>query len=672
MRSSRRKRRALCLPVALSAALACGAAAPAAAHADIDADAGAAEQLERLGQLSLEELMRVPVTSVAGTQQSRFSTPAAISVITAEDIRRAGHRHVAEALRMIPGMFVGRINSASWVVGARGLTGSSITSTRYLVLVDGRLVYDPLISATFWDTVDLVLEDIDRIEVVRGPGATLWGVNAMNGVINIITRTAGETTGGLLKLSAGDEEPLGVTVRYGQRVDDDTAWRVWAKYFEREDFENAAGTSLHDQWTTLRGGFRVDSRFGNGVDWILQGEAYTHPTAMASVRNPVPGQDRQFVQVTGNDDVEGAHVMFRAFAGFGEPAGWRVRAYAEHTRRDTARFGVRRETVDLDYRGWRTWHGRHELVWGAQANRTRDAIDNGPVLVFDPDQRGWNTFNVFAQNTTHFADDRWHVMVGSKVTHHSFVGLQVQPSARLWWTPSDRHTLWAAVSRPVRVPSRFEEDGLLVFSYVDAGAITTGVPNGVIVPIGVSGDDSLRPERLTAWELGHRVRLGADWVVDTALFHNDYTRLIGAQPGIFGPFTDAGRGRTRGFDIAASGQLTPRWRVEGSYSRLETRIDGPIFDFEERSTPRTMAQVRSMLDLGTNWEFNAGAYYVDRIPQLAIDAYTRLDAGLTWRVRPNQRWSLWGQNLLDDGHAEASGALVPRSVYLQAVFEFGR
>ena len=669
MRSSRRKRRALCLPLALSAALACGAAA---AHADIDADAGAAEQLERLGQLSLEELMRVPVTSVAGTQQSRFSTPAAISVITAEDIRRAGHRHVAEALRMIPGMFVGRINSASWVVGARGLTGSSITSTRYLVLVDGRLVYDPLISATFWDTVDLVLEDIDRIEVVRGPGATLWGVNAMNGVINIITRTAGETTGGLLKLSAGDEEPLGVTVRYGQRVDDDTAWRVWAKYFEREDFENAAGASLHDQWTTLRGGFRVDSRFGNGVDWILQGEAYTHPTAMASVRNPVPGQDRQFVQVTGNDDVEGAHVMFRAFAGFGEPAGWRVRAYAEHTRRDTARFGVRRETVDLDYRGWRTWHGRNELVWGAQANRTRDAIDNGPVLVFDPDHRGWNTFNVFAQNTTHFADERWHVMVGSKVTHHSFVGLQVQPSARLWWTPSDRHTLWAAVSRPVRVPSRFEEDGLLVFSYVDAGAITTGVPNGVIVPIGVSGDDSLRPERLTAWELGHRVRLGADWVVDTALFHNDYTRLIGAQPGIFGPFTDAGRGRTRGFDIAASGQLTPRWRVEGSYSRLETRIDGPIFDFEERSTPRTMAQVRSMLDLGTNWEFNAGAYYVDRIPQLAIDAYTRLDAGLTWRARANQRWSVWGQNLLDDGHAEASGARVPRSVYLQAVFEFGR
>jgi iron complex outermembrane receptor protein len=668
MRSFLRTWRPTHLSLALLGALAVGAPA----HAASQADPGADDQLERLGQLSLEELMRVPVTSVAGTQQTRFSTPAAISVITAEDIRRAGHRHVAEALRMIPGMFVGRINSSSWIVGARGLTGSSITSTRYLVLVDGRLVYDPLISTTFWDSVDLVLEDIDRIEVVRGPGPTLWGVNAMNGVINIITKAAADTQGTLVRVSVGDEEPLAVSLRHGGRVDADTTWRVWAKYFERGDFELADGTSVHDQWSSLRGGFRVDSKFANGVDWIAQGEAYTHPTAMASVRNPVPGADRQFVQVTGNDDVDGAYGMFRAFRGFGEPDGWRVRAYAEHTRRDTARFGVRRDTLDFDFRAWHRLGAHNDFVWGAQANRTRDDIDNGPVLLFDPDHRGWSTYNVFAQDTINFADDRWHAMVGSKFTHHDFVGFQVQPSARLWWTPNDRHTLWAALSRPVRVPSRFEEDGLLVFTYADLGAITTGVPNGVIVPIGVSGDDTLRPERLTAAELGYRVRIGDDWIIDTALFDNDYTRLIGAQPGIFGPFTDAGRGRTRGYDISASGQLTPSWRMEGSYSHLDTRIDGPIFDFEERSTPRNLAQLRSTLDITPNLEFNAGAYYVDRIPQLAIDAYTRLDLGVTWRPRPGQRWSLWGQNLLDAGHAEASGAQVPRSVYLQVVFEGGR
>lgn len=642
-------------------------AAPAQAAPQAGADAGADEQLERLGQLSLEELMRVPVTSVAGTRQELFSTPAAITVITADDIRRAGHRHVAEALRMVPGMYVGRINSSSWVVGARGLTGSSITATRYLVLVDGRLVYDPLVSTTFWDTVDLVLEDIDRIEVVRGPGATLWGVNAMNGVINIITRSSADTQGLLAKFGIGDEEPASVSLRYGGRVDDDTTWRAWGKYFARDDFELPDGTSVRDQWSSLRGGVRVDSRFGNGVEWIAQAEAYTHPTAMASVRNPVPGADRQFVQATGDDRVDGAYAMFRAFDGFGEDDGWRMRAYAEHTRRDTSRFGVRRDTVDVDFRGWTQLGAHNEFIWGAQAHRTRDAIDNGPVLVFDPDHRAWNIFNAFAQNTTHFAGDRWHVMLGSKFTHHSFVGFQVQPSARLWWTPNPRHTLWAALSRPVRVPSRFEEDGLLVFAYADAGAIGTGVPNGVIVPIGVSGDDTLRPERLTAAELGYRVRVGADWVLDLTAFDNDYTRLIGVQPAIFGPFTDAGRGRTRGFDVSASGQLAANWRVEGSYSRLDTRIDGPVFDFEERSSPRHMGQLRSTVDLSPRLELDAAAYYVDRIPFSGIDAYTRLDLGVTWRPHANQRWSLWGQNLLDAGHAEASGALVPRSVYLQFV-----
>jgi iron complex outermembrane receptor protein len=651
-----------------AALVTCGLAlVTGAARADVDADAAEERDLRTLGQLSLEELMRVPVTSVAGTQQTRFSTPAALSVITAEDIRRSGHRHLAEVLRLVPGMYVGRINSASWVVGARGLTGSAITATRYLVLVDGRLVYDPLISATFWDTVDLVLEDVERIEVIRGPGATLWGVNAMNGVINIITKAAADTPGLLATASVGDEDRLAVSVRYGASSGD-TAWRAWAKYFERDDFDGPTGASLHDEWSTLRVGGRVDGRFAGGTNYIVQAEAYTHPTAMASVRNPVPGADRQFVQVTGNDEVDGGYAMFRAYSGFGEAQGWRFRAYLDHTRRDTARFGVRRDTVDLDFRRWNRWSANNELVWGAQANRTRDEVDNGPVLQFDNDARGWNTFNVFAQNTTDFADGRWHAMIGSKFTHHSFVGFQVQPSARLWWTPDDRQTLWAAVSRPVRVPSRFEEDGRLVLFYADVGAITTGTPNGVIVPIGVTGDANLRPEKMLAWELGHRYRAGERWVFDTALFYNDYSRLIGAQPTVIGPFTDAGYGHTYGLDASVSGQLTDDWRVEASYSHLVTRVGGPILDFEERSSPRHMAQLHSYLDLTPSVELDAGAYYVDAIPQLGIGDYTRLDVGLTWKTRPGLRWSLWGQNLLDAGHAEASGAMVPRAVYLQLAY----
>jgi iron complex outermembrane receptor protein len=656
-------------PVALAAGAAL--AVSTAASAEAAADAAADRNLRALGQLSLEELMRVPVTSVAGTQQSRFSTPAAIFVITGDDIRRSGHRHLAEALRMVPGMYVGRINSSSWVVGARGLTGSALTATRYLVLVDGRSVYDPLTSTTFWDSVDLVLDDVDRIEVIRGPGATLWGVNAMNGVINIITKAAADTQGTLAKVSVGDEDRFSATLRYGGSDGAGRAWRVWAKYFDRDDFDGPTGATLHDEWSTLRVGGRLDGRFAGGTDYIVQAEAYTHPTAMASVRLPVPGEDRQFVQDTGNDQVDGGFAMFRAFSGFGEGKGWRFRAYLDHTRRETARFGVVRDSLDLDFRRWQRWNADNELVWGAQFDRTRDAVDNGPVLQFDPARRGWNILNAFVQNTTDFAGGRWHAMVGSKFTQHSFVGFQVQPSARVWWTPDDRQTLWAAVSRPVRVPSRFEEDGRLVLFYADIGALGTGTPNGVIVPIAVTGDESLRPEKMLAWELGHRYRAGERWVFDTALFYNDYTRLIGAQPAIVGPFTDAGFGHTYGLDTSVSAQLTDAWRVDASYSHLVTRVAGPIFDFEERSSPRHMAQVRSSLAVSPSLDLDAGAYYVDAIPQLGVDAYTRLDLGLVWSPHPGLRWSLWGQNLLDAGHAEASGAMVPRSVYLQLAYDSG-
>jgi iron complex outermembrane receptor protein len=200
------------------------------------------------------------------------------------------------------------------------------------------------------------------------------------------------------------------------------------------------------------------------------------------------------------------------------------------------------------------------------------------------------------------------------------------------------------------------------------GAITTGTPNGVIVPIGVTGDANLRPEKMLAWELGHRYRAGERWVFDTALFYNDYSRLIGAQPTVIGPFTDAGYGHTYGLDASVSGQLTDDWRVEASYSHLVTRVGGPVYDFEERSSPRHMAQLHSYLDLTPAVELDAGAYYVDAIPQLGIGDYTRLDVGLTWKTRPGLRWSLWGQNLLDAGHAEASGAMVPRAVYLQLAY----
>jgi len=617
------------------------------------------QSLARLAAMSLEELMRTEVVTVSGRPRPQIATPAAVTVITGEDVRRSGHRSIVEALRMVPGMYVGRINSGSWVAGARGLTGTSLTSNRYLVLVDGRLVYDPLVSTTFWDTVDVPLPDLDRIEVVRGPGATLWGVNAMNGVINIITKRASATAGTLVQAGGGSNGEHGLLVRHGA-ADADSGWRVWLKYDAHGDFEDPAGDSLGDAWSALRGGFRRDGQLTGAVGYTLQGDAYAHPRAGQRVQLPVPGENMRFEQVAGDATVEGANLLFRAHSGRDAEEGWMLRAYWDHTRRDSQRYGASRHTTNLEYRRWLGWGERQQLIWGVQYDLTGDRIDNGPVLRFDPSRRHWDTLNAFVQNTTELVPERLFLMLGSKFTEHSFVGFQVQPSARLWWTPSEHQTLWAAVSRPVRVPSRFEEDGLLVFAYADVG--------GRNVPIGLAGDKDLRPERLLAWEAGHRVQLGPRWVLDTALFYNDYRRLIGVPESIVGSFTDAASGATWGGSVSASARFGERLHVEASWSELRTRIDGPVYPYEETGTPERLAQLRGYLDLGDNVKLNGALYHASRVPLTGTPAYTRADLGLAWRPRPGLEFSLWGRNLLDASHPEASGAQVPRGVYAQVVY----
>ena len=636
------------------------------AHAEPSPDS----DLKQLAQSSIEDLMRARVTSVAGTPQARETTPAALYVISAEEIRRSGHRTIAEALRLVPGMYVGRINASSWLIGSRGLTGSSLTATRYLVLIDGRLVYDPLISTTFWDTTDLVLADVERIEVIRGPGATLWGANAMNGVVNIVTKSARDTQGTLVQLGAGTQGQSEVDLHRGVAVDADSWLRLWAKYSADGDFKNAQGVSLHDEWSNVHGGFRYDKAIDLRTALTLEGDAYHHPRAMERVQIPVPGADRQFQQVTMDDDISGANILMNLRNGEGQPAGWSVRAYYDQTERDTSRFGVERHTADADFRSWFSWGGRNDLIWGAEYLWTHDDLRNGPVLLFTPDARSWEQTNAFVQNTTKLVDDKLFVMVGNKFTYHSFVGTYSQPNARVWWTPDDDQTLWASISRPVRIPSRFEEDGLLILEYVDLGALTTGKPSGAVIPQSVSGSEAMRPEELLAYELGHRIQLGSRWVLESSLYFNDYRRLIEPAATIFGPFTDVGSGHTYGVELSSTAQLTAHWRMEGSYSWQRVRIDGPVYRFEEQSTPRNLAQLRSTLDINDAWEFNGAVYYVDRIPQLNIDAYTRLDLGFTWHVNPHLRLEVWGQNLFDANHAEASGAQVPRSVFGSLSFSF--
>ena len=651
---------------ALSWALALAALAPIA-HADVDLPT----DTRRLANMSLEDLLQTEVTTLAGTAAPHFSTPAAMSVITADEIRRAGHRSLPEALRMVPGMFVARVNASSWTVGSRGLTGSSLTSNRYLVLIDGRLVYDPLISATLWDAVDLPLADVERIEVVRGPGASLWGVNAMNGVINVVTRDARDTVGTLLQVGAGTQGERNAYLRHGARVSADSALRLWASYSSQREFEDASGNGIHDGWSRARFGLRWDGTLANGLDFSAQAGAYDFPTADTRVRLPVPARHNEFEVRTQQDTIRGGHAQFTLGNPLTTDAGWSLKAFVDRNERETSRFAVDRETADIEYRHWSHWGERQQLIWGANWNHTRDETTPGPVLQFDPARRSWSTLNVFAQNTTELVEDTAYLMIGTKVTDHEFVGVQLQPSIRAWWTPSTRQTWWAAVSRPVRVPSRLEEDGLLVFAYADAGVLTTGQPNGVILPIGLGGDDRLPAEELVAYELGHRIQLSPKLAIGTTVFYHDYKRLVGVPPAIVGTFNDDATGATWGGDIAVAARWTDNWRMEASYSRLQTRISGPVLQFDEIGTPKQMGQVRSYLDLGESMEFNAAAYYVDEVPFLGVSDYTRLDLGLTWRAGPRWRMALWGQNLLESGHSEGSGAQVPRGVYAEITVDVG-
>jgi iron complex outermembrane receptor protein len=644
--------------LALALALAC-ACVPA--H-------GKPSEEQSLAGLDLEELMRVEVTTVSGTSETRIASPAALYVISAEQMRRNGHRTLAEGLRLVPGMYVGRINSSSYVLGARGLTGSTLTASRYLVLIDGRIVYDPLFNGTFWDVVDLLVDDIDRIEVIRGPGATLWGANAMNGVISVITKDARATQGTLARIGGGTAERAFVTLRHGA-TSGDTAWRSWLRYNDRASFELADGSDAHDDWRTLRAGFRADTLTDAATHLTWDADVYTHPRAMAAVRLPVPGEHQQFEDRIVDDSVSGGHALFRARRDTAPGEGWSMHAYYDRTRRDTSRVGVRRDTVDVDWRRWNGFGDGGEFIWGVQYDYTSDEIDNGPNFTFDPESRGWQTINGFVQATIPVSSHS-RATLGTKLTYHDFVGFEWQPSVRWWFVPSEHQTFWASVSRPVRVPSRLEEDGLLILSYADPGLLVGQPATGVVVPLGIAGDDDLGVEELTAWELGHRVQRGR-FSIDTSLFYNDYDRLIGVPPTVIGSFTDAASGTTYGVEVAAQFQATARWRLEAAASWLETDIDGPVLKFEEESTPSKLAQLHSYWNVGERLEINAALYHTSRVPRLGIDSYTRFDIGAGWRIDDRWRVDVWGQNLQEAGHREASGVEIPRSFFAQVTYRTG-
>lgn len=627
------------------------------------------DRLEEIRQLTLEELMSVDVTSLAGVPQEWFGSPGSMTVLTAEHLRRTGQRTLAEALRLVPGMFVGRQSSNFWRIGARAFTAAALPAPRNLVLIDGRTVYDPLWGGVYWDAQDIPLEHIERIEVIAGPGATLWGHNAVNGVINVITKHAKRSQGLAITAGGGTFERAFGQVSYGTQIRDGQWLRTYVKYAERDAFRSTNGRDPKDDWSMLRAGARMDIAPDASSSLTLDADIYRLPD-IGAVRNvAVPGAHLQFQALTGNDDASGGHILLRYDKEFTAVSAIELQTYYDRTSRERlGGFSVSRNTADVDARHSYKWHPRQSFLSGLGYRWTADETAPGGDLLLDPEDQTHEAFSAFVQNTTEILPRRVFAMVGSKLTHHSVSDWQAQPGARLWWTPNSDQIVWAAVSRPVRVPSRVELDGTFPLAYVDPGIFSGGAPTGEYVLLTLRGDPDLNPERLLAYGIGARTRWQERVTLDLTVFQHDYEDLISVPTTQFGQFNNRGTGTSRGVTVAASWRASSMWSIQGGYGFLEVEHEGPVLLFEDRSYPRHVANVRVQTDLMHELELNTVGYYVDEIEIGQVPSYFQLDVGTTWTPLPGWEFAIWGQNVTRPGVRQLGAFEYPRAVYAQGTY----
>ncbi|GLI38940.1 TonB-dependent receptor [Geobacter hydrogenophilus] len=631
---------------------------------------GSEDENLNLSELGLEDLMNIQVTSVSKKQQKLSDAGAAIFVVTREDIRRSGATSIPEVLRMVPGIQVARLDANKWAVSARGFNDRF--SDKLLVLMDGRTVFTPLFSGVYWDVQDAMLEDIDRIEVIRGPGAALWGANAFNGVINIITKHAQETQGGLLSAGAGTEERGFGGARYGGRVGDDTYYRLYTKYFNRDGGVDAAGNEGKDDWSVLRGGFRVDSDLTAQDSLTVQGDIY-HGKEGETFTVPLvaPPYSRTFNSDT---DIAGGNLLSRWTRKLSDTADMALQLYYDRTERDMAILGEIRDTIDVDFQNRFRWGSRQEIMWGLGYRFSHESITNKIPISFTPDKRSDNLYSLFVRDDIALIEEKLRLVLSSRFEHNDFTGFEIQPNARLIWTPDYRQTVWAAVSRAVRTPSSAEENFRNDISVYPPGTVNQTLP----VLFSGFGSRDFKSEDVIAYELGYRVAPAEHFSVDIATFYDNFSRLrtlefgtpyleVSPSPHLVLPGITSNKmhGESYGVEVAADWLALEWWRLHAAYSFLEMqmRLDpdsNSLFylGFTQGTSPRHQGSLRSSMELGRSVELDVWVRYVDRLPEFDIDRYVTLDARLAWKPTRNLELSLVGRNLTDSHHPEFNSAII--------------
>ncbi|MFZ5561368.1 MAG: TonB-dependent receptor plug domain-containing protein [Pseudomonadota bacterium] len=600
---------------------------PARAEAD---DLPPASELK---QLSMDELLDINVTSVFKRPEKLAAAPSAIQVITQEDIRRSGASSLPEALRLATNLQVAQIDARQWAISARGFNNS--TSNKLLVVVDGRIIYTPLYAGVFWDAQDILLEDIDRIEVVSGPGTPLWGANAVNGVINVITRGAKATDGALLSAGAGTELRSSVALRWAARLRPGLHYRVYGKFNERDAAELQNGQAGNDAWKLGQGGFRLGWEATAADLLTLQGDIY----------------DGRSEQPLAHDiGIDGGNLTGRWTRRLSERADLQLQLYFDRTRRDIPGvFGETLETHAADFQHHLRLGARHDLVWGLGYRYSRDDVVNSAQLAFLPAGVEQEWLNGFLQDEIALLPERLYLTLGSKLERGAYGHHAVEPSVRMAWHASRHHMLWAAVSRAERLPARIDRD-----FFVPAEP-----------PFLLAGGAGFAPEEMVAYELGYRGRLGPRLNLAVSTFYNDYDHIRSLEPAAppaASPLAigNGQEGRSYGAELRADLHAADAWWLRAGLTELRLNI-GPKAGSRDAShggseahDPHHQLFLRSELTLRERWELDGMLRYVSAIRNQGVPGYAELDLRLGWRPVsvPALEVSLLGRNLLHDRHAE--------------------
>lgn len=639
--------------------------------------------------MTLDELVNIQVTSVSKKSESAATAAAALFVVTNEDIQRTGATSLAEALRIVPGLDVARIDANKWAVSARGFNRQH--ANKLLVMVDGRSIYTPMFSGVYWDEHDVPLEDVERIEVIRGPGASLWGSNAVNGIINIVTKHAKDTQGNLASVSVGNNDFNQVNLRHGGKIGN-TDYRIFARHNMQGDSDlPKSGVTANDGWIYDRVGFRTDTALSAQEDLSVQ--MGVHDSKKDSY-NTVPiltaPYSRSFYM---DENFREMDFLTKYTNRYQADASYEAQFYVDSTVRENEVYGFSRNIFDFDFQHNFKATDTHELTWGTGYRYMSDDAESIQYLIYNPDRRVYDIISGFVQDKISLIKDKVFLTLGIKYEHNDFTGHEWQPNVRTSWQIDDKNTLWAAVSRAVRTPTRNENDLNIRVLSLPPNYLAPGTPASFVMQGG--RNKNFESEDLIAYEVGYKSNALRDTTFDVSLFFNDYDNLrtfdlgtpyfateVGFPTHLAIPLTahNYGKAESYGAELAVTHQLTNDLRVMAGYTYLDMDMGlnagsrDNLFLSEAGRNPEHQFNARTYYNVTRDIEWDTMLYYVDEIT--SVDAYTRLDTRVGWRALKGLELSAMVQNIFDDEHQEfnestlSQPADIGRLFYVKASFTF--